>query len=94
MSLPTPEVAAIENAHCKRMARMEAVIRAAMLADGELLLKDIFEDSQYRLDVEERIKEDDDFKAKIADELRDQVADDLKQEVRDAVSTALNRVCK
>ncbi len=50
---PTPEMAARENAHVARQIQIQNILRRELLTGGEALLKDVFEDSNLKLELED-----------------------------------------
>jgi hypothetical protein len=73
---PTPEITARENAHVNQMIRREARVRHLVAENGERLLRDVYEDSQLRLEIEDTLK----------DELREEFEDErreLREELED-----------
>lgn len=81
-------VAERENAHVARMCKVQAAVRAAALADGELILRDLFEDSQYREEVTERIREE------VEEELREDLRPDIEKAIRADVLSAVEEALR
>jgi hypothetical protein len=75
---PTPEIAARENAHVSQMIMREAGVRQLLSENDEWLLRDVYEDSQLRLEIEDEI-------VGIEYKLRRELEGDFREELEDKV---------